>query len=120
MDFLTEVEESTSSMRELKAAHSETIQELQKTRKILTMESRISKEYKVESSNCTCTRSSQTGAVSSPVKADASGWVQISCLLFHSFISCICMSALHVWRCEQTRFLLLLFASWSWSSCQRR
>lgn len=73
MDFLTEVEESTCSMRELKAAHSETIQELQKTRKILTMESRISKDYKVESSNRTCTRSSQTGAVSSPVKADASG-----------------------------------------------
>lgn len=58
MDFLTEVEESTNSMRELKAAHAETIQELQKTRKILTMESRISKDYKVESSNCTCTHCS--------------------------------------------------------------
>lgn len=47
MDFLTEVEENMDSLRELKAAHAETIQELQKTRKILTMESRISKDYRV-------------------------------------------------------------------------
>lgn len=46
MDFLTEVEENMDSLRELKAAHAETIQELQKTRKILTMESRISKDYR--------------------------------------------------------------------------
>lgn len=47
MDFLTEVEDNLDSLRELKAAHAETIQELQKTRKILTMESRISKDYRV-------------------------------------------------------------------------
>lgn len=48
MEFLTEVEEGTMSMGELKAAHAETIQELQKTRKILQMESNICKDYKVE------------------------------------------------------------------------
>lgn len=53
MEFLTEVEEGTNSPRELKAAHAETIQELQKTRKILNMESKICKDYKVESFNCT-------------------------------------------------------------------
>lgn len=73
MDFLTEVEESANSMRELKAAHAETIQELHKTRKILTMESRISKDYKVESSGCTCTHCS----------------VRLSCLAVHCFISSV-------------------------------
>lgn len=51
MGFLTEVEEDTNSLRDLKAAHAETIQELQKTRKILNMESNICKDYKVESFN---------------------------------------------------------------------
>lgn len=51
MDFLTEVEEGGDSPRELKAAHAETIQELQKTRKILSMESRISQDYKVGGSS---------------------------------------------------------------------
>lgn len=58
MEFLTEVEEGTNSLRELKAAHAETIQELQKTRKILNMESKICKDYKVESFNCTSTQCS--------------------------------------------------------------
>ncbi|XP_056906990.1 protein fantom isoform X4 [Takifugu flavidus] len=48
MGFLTEVEEDTNSLRELKAAHAETIQELQKTRKILNMESNICNDYKLE------------------------------------------------------------------------
>lgn len=69
MDFLTEVEEGADSMLKLKAAHAETIQELQKTRKILSMESRISKDYKVESSARTCTHC----PVSSPIRADVSG-----------------------------------------------
>lgn len=55
MEFLTEVEEGTNTLTELKAAHAETIQELQKTRKILNMESNICKDYKVESFNCTST-----------------------------------------------------------------
>lgn len=67
MGFLTEVEEDTNSLRELKAAHAETIQELQKTRKILNMESNICKDYKVESLNCMSTHCSvdmfQTGTV---------------------------------------------------------
>lgn len=67
MGFLTEVEEDTNSLRELKAAHAETIQELQKTRKILNMESNICKDYKVESFNCMSTHYSvymfQTGTV---------------------------------------------------------
>lgn len=51
--FLKEVEEGggsniESSIRELRAAHAETIQELEKTRNILSMESKISKHYKVE------------------------------------------------------------------------
>lgn len=37
-----------SSIRELRAAHAETIQELEKTRNILSMESKICKDYKVE------------------------------------------------------------------------
>lgn len=53
MGFLTEVEESSASTPELKAAHAETIQELQKTRKILAMESRISQDYKV-APGCSC------------------------------------------------------------------
>ncbi|XP_028287906.1 protein fantom [Parambassis ranga] len=51
LGFLKEVEEDTSSSmsaRELRAAHAETIQELQKTRNLLSMESRISRDYKVE------------------------------------------------------------------------
>uniref|UniRef100_A0A7N5ZRL2 C2 domain-containing protein n=1 Tax=Anabas testudineus TaxID=64144 RepID=A0A7N5ZRL2_ANATE len=51
--FLKEVEEGggsniESSIRELRAAHAETIQELEKTRNILSMESKISKHYKAE------------------------------------------------------------------------
>ncbi len=42
-----EVEEGASNVRELQAAHAETIQELQKTRNILSLESKICKEYKV-------------------------------------------------------------------------
>lgn len=49
--FLEEVEEEASSqqssVRELRAAHAETIQELEKTRILLNMESRISRDYKV-------------------------------------------------------------------------
>ncbi|XP_074489420.1 protein fantom [Sebastes fasciatus] len=53
LGFLKEVEEGGSSstesaVRELRAAHAETIQELEKTRNILNMESKISKDYKVE------------------------------------------------------------------------
>lgn len=36
-----------NAIRDLRAAHAETIQELEKTRKLLSMESRISKDYKV-------------------------------------------------------------------------
>uniref|UniRef100_A0A672ZIZ6 RPGRIP1 like n=1 Tax=Sphaeramia orbicularis TaxID=375764 RepID=A0A672ZIZ6_9TELE len=50
--FLNEVEEGASNkesiIRELRAAHAETIQELEKTRNILSMESKISKDYKAE------------------------------------------------------------------------
>ncbi|PWA29428.1 hypothetical protein CCH79_00020747, partial [Gambusia affinis] len=51
--FLLEVDEDGSgaqqgSIRELRAAHAETIQELEKTRNLLNMESQISKDYKVE------------------------------------------------------------------------
>ncbi|XP_032404503.1 protein fantom isoform X1 [Xiphophorus hellerii] len=51
--FLVEVDEDGSgaqqgSIRELRAAHAETIQELEKTRNLLNMESQISKDYKVE------------------------------------------------------------------------
>ncbi|XP_070828950.1 protein fantom [Chaetodon trifascialis] len=48
LSFLKEVEEGATSLRELRAAHAETIQELQKTRSILSMESRICKDYKAE------------------------------------------------------------------------
>ncbi|GLD72258.1 protein fantom, partial [Lates japonicus] len=53
LGFLKEVEEggsgsTESSIRELRAAHAETIQELEKTRNILSMESKISKNYKAE------------------------------------------------------------------------
>ncbi|XP_071318090.1 protein fantom isoform X2 [Trachinotus anak] len=53
LGFLKEVEEggsssTESSIRELRAAHAETIQELEKTRNILNMETRISKDYKME------------------------------------------------------------------------
>lgn len=68
MDFLTEVEESTNSIRELKAAHAETIQELEKTRKILSMESRISRDYKVGSSSCSSKHSSCVAEFRSPRK----------------------------------------------------
>ncbi|XP_068579629.1 protein fantom isoform X2 [Cebidichthys violaceus] len=44
--FLKEVEED--GVRELRAAHAETIQELEKTRNLLSMEGRISRDYKVE------------------------------------------------------------------------
>ncbi|XP_041851957.1 protein fantom [Melanotaenia boesemani] len=47
LGFLEE-EEEESSIRELRAAHAETIQELEKTRNLLTMESRISQDYKAE------------------------------------------------------------------------
>uniref|UniRef100_A0A3P9Q9F9 RPGRIP1 like n=1 Tax=Poecilia reticulata TaxID=8081 RepID=A0A3P9Q9F9_POERE len=51
--FLVDVDEDGSgapqgSIRELRAAHAETIQELEKTRNLLNMESQISKDYKVE------------------------------------------------------------------------
>ncbi|XP_061577545.1 protein fantom isoform X2 [Cololabis saira] len=51
LGFMAEVEVSSgqdSSVRELRAAHAETIQELEKTRNLLNMESQISKDYKVE------------------------------------------------------------------------
>ncbi|XP_041794749.1 protein fantom [Chelmon rostratus] len=48
LSFLKEVEEGANSLRELRAAHAETIQELQKTRNILSMESKICKDYKAE------------------------------------------------------------------------
>lgn len=40
-------EEGAAGVRELRAAHAETILELEKTRKILSMESKICKDYKV-------------------------------------------------------------------------
>ncbi|XP_027131616.1 protein fantom isoform X1 [Larimichthys crocea] len=46
--FLKEVEDGASSVRKLRAAHAETIQELQKTRNILSMETKICKDYKAE------------------------------------------------------------------------
>lgn len=48
VDFLKEVGEATGSLRELRAAHAETIQELQKTRNILNMESNICKDLQVD------------------------------------------------------------------------
>ncbi|XP_035521640.1 protein fantom [Morone saxatilis] len=53
LGFLKEVEEGGSSgtesaVRELRAAHAETIQELQKTRNLLSMESQICRDYKAE------------------------------------------------------------------------
>ncbi|XP_069580461.1 protein fantom [Brachyistius frenatus] len=47
LGFLKE-EEEESGVRELRAAHAETIQELEKTRNLLSMESQISRDYKVE------------------------------------------------------------------------
>ncbi|XP_069384848.1 protein fantom [Paralichthys olivaceus] len=49
LDFLREADEGgSSSVQELRAAHAETIQELEKTRNILSTESKISNNYKVE------------------------------------------------------------------------
>ncbi|CAI5671132.1 unnamed protein product [Oreochromis niloticus] len=54
LGFLREAEEETGStsmenaVKELRAAHAETIQELEKTRSLLSMENRISQGYKVE------------------------------------------------------------------------
>ncbi|XP_054862342.1 protein fantom isoform X2 [Amphiprion ocellaris] len=52
LGFLKEVEEEAnsteSSVRELRAAHAETIQELEKTRSLLNVENKISKDYKAE------------------------------------------------------------------------
>ncbi|XP_068595041.1 protein fantom [Brachionichthys hirsutus] len=48
LSFLREVEEGGSSVQELQVAHAETIQELQKTRNLLSMESKICKDYKAE------------------------------------------------------------------------
>ncbi|KAM4733756.1 protein fantom isoform 2-T2 [Anableps anableps] len=53
LSFLVEMDEDGSStkeisIRELQAAHAETIQELEKTRNLLNMESQISKDYKAE------------------------------------------------------------------------
>ncbi|XP_078112421.1 LOW QUALITY PROTEIN: protein fantom [Sander vitreus] len=57
LGFLKEAEDGASgggngsterAVRELRAAHAETIQELEKTRNILSMESKISKDYKAE------------------------------------------------------------------------
>lgn len=50
LGFLAEEEESDNketSIRALRAAHAETFQELEKTRKLLSMESRICGDYKV-------------------------------------------------------------------------
>lgn len=51
LGFLKEVEEGASSVRELRAAHAETIQELQKTRNLLSMESKICRDYKVDTNS---------------------------------------------------------------------
>uniref|UniRef100_A0A8D0AI71 RPGRIP1 like n=1 Tax=Sander lucioperca TaxID=283035 RepID=A0A8D0AI71_SANLU len=57
LGFLKEAEDGVSgggnsgtesAVRELRAAHAETIQELEKTRNLLSMESKISKDYKAE------------------------------------------------------------------------
>ncbi|XP_047202690.1 protein fantom isoform X3 [Girardinichthys multiradiatus] len=53
LNFLVDIDEdgrsnTESSIRELRAAHAETIQVLEKTRNLLNMESRISKDYKAE------------------------------------------------------------------------
>ncbi|XP_072242869.1 protein fantom [Leuresthes tenuis] len=52
LGFLADVEEASSgtesAVRELRAAHAETIQELEKTRNLLNMESQISRDYKAE------------------------------------------------------------------------
>lgn len=54
LGFLREAEEETGStsmenaVKELRAAHAETIQELEKTRSLLSMENRISQGYKAE------------------------------------------------------------------------
>ncbi|XP_036962673.1 protein fantom isoform X3 [Acanthopagrus latus] len=48
LGFLKDVEEGASSVRELRAAHAETIQELQKTRNLLSMEGKICRDYKAE------------------------------------------------------------------------
>uniref|UniRef100_A0A1A8G3P5 RPGRIP1-like n=1 Tax=Nothobranchius korthausae TaxID=1143690 RepID=A0A1A8G3P5_9TELE len=50
LGFLLEVDNEASSSMEakLRAAHAETIQELEKTRNLLNMESQISRDYKVE------------------------------------------------------------------------
>lgn len=47
LSFLKEVEDGAGGA-ELRAAHAETIQELQKTRNLLSMESKICKDYKVQ------------------------------------------------------------------------
>lgn len=46
--------EGSASLQELRAAHAETIQELQKTRNILYTESNISKHLQVAGSRHTC------------------------------------------------------------------
>ncbi|XP_013878451.1 protein fantom [Austrofundulus limnaeus] len=48
LSFLSELEDTESSVRELRAAHAETIQELEKTRNLLILESRISKDHQAE------------------------------------------------------------------------
>lgn len=49
LGFMEDADNSQeSSVTELRAAHAETIQELEKTRNLLNMESQISKDYKVE------------------------------------------------------------------------
>ena len=49
LDLMVEASSSQeSSVRELQAAHAETIQELEKMRNLLNMESQISKDYKVK------------------------------------------------------------------------
>lgn len=54
MEFLGEVGEGSASLQELRAAHAETIQELQKTRNILNTESNISKHLQVAAGSRTC------------------------------------------------------------------
>lgn len=51
LGFLKDVEEGASSVRELRAAHAETIQELQKTRNLLSMEGKICRDYKVDTNS---------------------------------------------------------------------
>ncbi|XP_010788316.1 protein fantom-like, partial [Notothenia coriiceps] len=66
LGFLQEgVQEEQDEVQELRAAHAETIQELQKTRSLLSMESSICRDYKVE-----------LQAVLQKMEADGGGFAQ--------------------------------------------